>query len=243
MKSELESIVEEGYELFSKYRLSGKLDVCPCCVSLEEQDQLVKTPVAKIGVELLGIYNNSAMAEVIDANELKYFLPRILELVSLFDFPSHSTEIALSRIGYISKQKWTEEENSFLTKFMKAVFRNCLDLYPLENESLVSIIIMFSKTGFDIRWVTEEWVNMTGLNPLLHFVETIENEITTSRKGKLKIDNAFADERMEFLAGWLQNRATIKIFKERIEDFLVNKNYRGEHSAKLDKAYEYFNLM
>jgi hypothetical protein len=239
MKDELKEIVIEGYKLFSGYKITGNLDVCSCCVSEEEQAELIKTPLERVSQEVLSVYNNSAMAEVININEFKYFLPRILELIAEFKFPSHSVEITLSRIGYISLENWSEEEVVFLRKFMESFFKECLLLYPfIDFENLCSVIIMFSKTNFDITWTTKLWEGVSSLEALMHFIETIETEIKISQLGKLKIDNPFADERVNFLADWVKDIKTIKLFKEKMEMFLVNTNYKGEYIERINTAYE-----
>ncbi len=239
MESELKEIIIEGYELFSKYKITSNLDVCSCCVSEEEQADLIKTPLEKISLKLLSVYNNSAMAEMINKNELKYFLPRILELIAEFKFPSHSVEITLNRIEYISSENWSIEEMIFLKRFMKSFFKNCLLIYPFNDfEKLCSVVIMFSKTNFDITSIVREWEKTSGLEALMHFIETIETEIKIARLGKLKIDNPFADERMEFFAQWLQDNETIKLFKEKIEKLLITNNYKGNYLERINRVYE-----
>jgi hypothetical protein len=239
MKSELKEIILEGYKLFSNYKITSKLDVCPCCVSEEEQAVLIKTPLENIPLEALSIYNNSATSEVININEFKYFLPRMLELIAELKFPSHSVEITLSRIGYTSLENWLEAEVVFLRKFMESFFVECLIMYPfIDFENLCSVIIMFSKTNFDVTWTAKVWETVNDLESVMHFIETIDTEIKISRFGKLKIDNGFADNRMNFLTEWLQDKKTIILFKEKIEMFLVKENYRGEYVERMNNAYE-----
>jgi hypothetical protein len=239
MKSELKEIILEGYKLFSGYKITDNLDVCPCCVSEEEQAALIKTPLEKISLETLMVYNDSAKSEVIDLNEFKYFLPRLLELVAELKFPSHSVEITLSRIGYISQENWSETEMVFLRRFMESFFKKCLSLYPfIDFENLCSVIIMFSRTNFDITWTLKVWEKVNTLESLMHFIETMETGIKISRFWKLKIDNPFADERIEFLNKWLQNKETINQFKEKIEMYLVKKNYIGTHLEQMNNGYE-----
>jgi hypothetical protein len=239
MKSELKEIILEGYKLFSSYKITGKLDVCSCCVSEEEQAELIKTPLEKVSLETLRVYNNSATAEVIDINEFKYFLPRILELIAELKSPSHSVEITLSRISYTSLENWSNAEVAFLRKFMESFFRECLTQYPFIGfENLCNVIIMFSKTNFDITWTVKLWEEVNGLEALMHFIETIDTEIKISRLGKLKIDNGFTDDRMNFLTEWLKDGKTIILFKEKIEMFLVKENYQGEYVGRMNNAYE-----
>ena len=89
------------------------------------------------------MYNDGAHSEKTPLAELKHFLPRYLELVSQFDFPSHSAEIALKRLKSLNQTAWSEGELNLLTAFASDYFRYCLSMYPLEGgERIDSILIM-----------------------------------------------------------------------------------------------------
>lgn len=154
MTAELEKIIEQVYKLFENYKIKGSLDVCKiCCVTDEQEKLLISTPLRKLSVELLTIYNDSAKTEFQNANELKYFLPRMLELVTQFQFPSHSCEICLQRIGMVKKEEWKEKEYILIENFAEEFFIYCLSLYPIPNFfcSIDSIMIMFYKAELNIK--------------------------------------------------------------------------------------------
>lgn len=242
MEKEMKEIIQKGYNLFARYKLNGKLDVCPCCVSEEEQELLLSIPVEKIPLDLLSVYNTSAMSEEIEAVEYKYFLPRLLELISEFNFPAHSVEIALSRMAYLRSGEWSTDETDFLEQYMKSFFKKCLTKYPAADfEDLEAVIIMLSKTGFDISWTTEMWEEVKEFSALMHFVQTIASGVKVTRKGNLSIDNPFADGGIEFLNEWLNDKTTILKFKSSIEDLLVIQSYTGAFVTEINEVYETLN--
>jgi hypothetical protein len=244
MEKEMKEIIKRGYDLFACHKLNGKLDVCSCCVSEEEQKQLLSVPVEKIPSDLLSVYNTSAMPEKIDVVEYKYFLPRILELISEFNFPAHSIEITLNRMAYLKPGEWSTEEAAFLEKYMKSFFKKCLTKYPSSDfEDLEAVIIMLSKTGFDISWTSKIWEEAKEFGALMHFVQTIASGVKMTRKGNLSIDNPFADDGIEFLNEWLNDKATILKFKSRIEELLVIQSYTGAFVKEINEVYETLNCL
>jgi hypothetical protein len=215
MEKKMKEIIKRGYDLFACYKLNGKLDVCPCCVSEEEKELLLSVPVEKIPLDILSVYNTSAMPEKIEAVEYKYFLPRFLELINEFNFPAHSVEIALNRIAYVKTGEWTKEEMEFLGMFMKQFFKKCLRKYPLTHfETLEDVIIMLSKTGFESSWTVKMWEETNEFNALMHFVKTIASGVKMNRKGNLIVDN-----------------------------LLVIQNYTGEFAGEINAVYETLNCL
>ncbi len=239
MEKEMKEIIQKGYNLFAGYKLNGRLDVCPCCMSEVEQEQLLSVQVEKLPLALLSVYNTSAMPEEIEAVEYKYFLPRLLELINEFNFPAHSIEITLSRMAYLRPGEWSIEEAAFLEEYMKSFFKKCLAKYPAADfEDMEAVIIMLSKTGFDISWTIEMWKEAKGFGALMHFVQTISSGVKVNRQGNFIVDNPFADDSIRFLNEWLNDKVTILNFKSRIEELLVMQNYTGAFVTEINEVYE-----
>src|SRR5688572_27830894 len=141
----MKEIIEKSYQIFSKYKVVRPLDVCTqeCCMKIEDERLLASLPVGEIPKQLLRVYNDSASTAKTPIEELKHFLPRYIELISNFDFPTHSAEIAFRRLEPFDKSEWTNEEIKFLSLFSIEYFKHCLKTYPLpDNEKIDSIIIM-----------------------------------------------------------------------------------------------------
>jgi len=126
MTPELHAIVEEAYGLFARYTLSAPLTVChcDCCMSEESERVLLARPLKEIPAELLAEYTNSAHTwDDKVAREMRYFLPRYLELIALDDPPDHlGLDICLRRLAEAHwHEKWPAAEAYILDRYFDAL--------------------------------------------------------------------------------------------------------------------------
>ncbi len=82
ISSELQAAVESTYRVFPGYRLHRPIGVCNCncCVSDEDEQAMVSTPRRELPLRLIKEFNSSAHGRNDDL--LRYFLPRMFELVA-----------------------------------------------------------------------------------------------------------------------------------------------------------------
>lgn len=127
MTPELQSIVEEAYGVFSRYRIDGRtITVCTCRVCCSEVDRaaLITTPLRDISPRLLAEYTNSAhdWDDGPVAREMRYLLPRYLELIALGTIPGYDLDICLKRLSYSGwRTKWPDRETKVLDRFFGAL--------------------------------------------------------------------------------------------------------------------------
>ena len=109
----LNEIVEKSYKLFESYTIGQTLDVCKrCCVSDADEALLVNTPLREVSSLVLrsGYFESARAYTDRELWEMKHFLPKVLELVSEFDFPCASTEEVFMRLELHKPERWTSEE-------------------------------------------------------------------------------------------------------------------------------------
>src|SRR5262245_51114724 len=91
MTPELKALVEDAYRIFGEYRIRHSLTVCHCnsCMTVENEQHLLATPLREIPAALLAEYTGSAhdWDDGPVAREFRYFMPRYLELIALNDPP------------------------------------------------------------------------------------------------------------------------------------------------------------
>ena len=234
----LDEVVERAYDVFSKYAVNVPLDVCTvCCLTAEEELRLARTPVRGIPVELLADYTDSARPEKTRIDEVKHFLPRYLELVSQFVFPTHSAELSFSRLSPFSKDEWSEEEQDVLCSFAIEFFTRCLATYPLP-EGIDTILIMLDKGGFAIEPLLDIWKTTNGLMSTLNFTDLYVEGFDFT---KSRLTNAFDEDGKvsEVLAAWFDDDQVKAIFRERIENAVMGDIVHDEKSiVKLSFFYE-----
>lgn len=235
----LKEIVKKSYQEFSKYPAKLPLDVCTeCCMTIEDSIKLASFSVENIQQELLSNYNDSARSENTSIEEVKHFLPRYLELISEFNFPSHSTELSFSRFVPFDKNEWIKIEFEILLSFQVEYFRQCLKIYPLPSfgDKIDSIIIMFWRSGVGINKLLAVWEEAENLESNLHFKDLYFEGFQLYNRSKLS--NSFGDSELcEKLTSWIQDNKVNNLFQDRIEKIILNNTTLDEQTI-----YE-FNLL
>jgi hypothetical protein len=133
MRPQLHAIIEEAYEVFNDYRVRHSLSVCHCncCMTEENERNLLKTPLRDIPAKLLAEYTNSAHAwdDGPVAREMRYFLPRYFELLAIDDPPDNGgVDICLRRLGYANwRTKWPDRECDAIDRFFDEYMRSSLE--------------------------------------------------------------------------------------------------------------------
>lgn len=140
MTPELRAIVAEAYRVFGRHRITTPtLTVCHCncCMTVETERLLIKTPLRQIPADLLAEYTNSAHGwdDGPIAREMRYFLPRYFELITAGDPPDTiGLDICLRRIGRGGwRAKWPEDEEALIDRFFDALVAASLHRLDLER--------------------------------------------------------------------------------------------------------------
>lgn len=218
----MEEIIKEAYGLFETYKALSPLDICTdCCMDKKDEGLLARLPVKNIPKKLLMEYNDGAATAKTPINELKHFLPRYIELIAYYDFPSHSTELSLKRLTPFNSEEWTFEEIVFLEKFALTFFKNCISTHPLPyNEAIESILIMLWKGPFNLPELLSSWTLDNSLSSTLHFKDLYFEGF--KQKNPSKISNAFGDgDLSNVLRNWIDNRDVQTKFSENIERIIM----------------------
>lgn len=236
----LKEIIEESYEIFGKYKLGNTLDVCLHCVTAEEVEPLLETPLREISKEMIFIYYRSAQnyGEQ-ELYEMKYFLPRVLELMTEFVFPYHSTEISLSRFN-LEKDNFDFEEKEILYQFAEHYFAYCLETYPLPDfEEISSIIVMFGLAGFALHRILEKWIEKFEKNYLLHLNDFFLNQVSYATRQTFRLSTAFSTREInDEIFGWLEESKTKSTFAQNIEIAIAQNVLEDFDEIQLSGLYE-----
>lgn len=218
----LQEIVTRSYKVFEKYAAKIPLDACKaCCLTKEQERDLVYLAVHKIPFDLLYDYNTAAKSMKPSLEEFKHFLPRFLEFTAEFKFLHHSAELVLSRFHYYDKGEWTKEENELIQDFGQAYFTQCLTIYPLpRHESIDTILIMLWETKMDIQSLLTEWTSIQTSESVLHFNDLVIRGFRSDRQDELV--SCFGSEALgNLILDWLERETTKQYFAERIERIVL----------------------
>lgn len=238
-KNILKGIIEKCFQVFNKYKLGNTLEVCLHCVTAEQIEPLLKTPLREISSEMIYKYYNSAQSNSEqELYEMKYFLPKVLESMTEFKFPYHSIEISLSRFN-LEKDNFEIEEREILNQFAENYFAFCLETYPLPDfENIDSIIIMFGLAGFQIPQILEIWIKKLEKNYLLHLNDFFINQVDYIPYKPFGLKNAFSTKEInDEIFNWFEQEKTKSTFAENIEIAIAQNILEDFDETQLSLLY------
>ena len=237
----LQEIIDKSYRVFESYRPTRPLDVCTeCCMTVEEEGKLASLSVREIPKDLLAEYNDSAKPEKTRIEEVKHFLPRYLDLIGQFQFPTHSTELSFSRLIPFDKNEWTEQEQQLLRQFSIDFFKHCLSIYPIPsfNDRIDTIVIMFWRAGFDISYLLTIWENEKTKESVLHFRDLHFHGF--DQYNQTRLFSSFGDKELaDKLRNWLDKDEVKQHFSDAIEKLIIEESGLEENDLnELNLLYD-----
>lgn len=193
------AIVEDGYRIFAGYRLAPPLTVCHCpvCMTPETERELVTTPLRALQSPLLGEYTNSAHGWDDDAvaTEMRYFLPRYLELIAL-DNPPDCLGLApcLRRLGDADwRSKWPAAETELLDRFFAEFVVSSLGrIDPVETRAgwrlkfdFADVLSLIANAKGDIDLALAAWDGAADPGAALHMAALRAQVVRTPERSYL----------------------------------------------------------
>ncbi len=114
----MQALIEQIYHIFRRYPVPQKFVVCcEYCLSQQEQKVLRSTSLRAISYSLINAWNSSPGPDPQNSDEVRYFLPRLLEFVAQGQFDNIHEVFSLRRINLASKENWREDEWKILQRF------------------------------------------------------------------------------------------------------------------------------
>ena len=235
----MKKMIKEAYEIFT-HDLNGKLTVCtPCCVSEENVEKLIKTPVKELSRKLMQEYLNAVNYDETGL-EIKHFLPKIIEFIVKHAEIRLDTSLILDKCNF-EREIWNGTELDFMYRFSKEFMMEILKTNPktarMENFSVY--MTMFNLGGlktehlFDI----EMWKKASeDINALWHF----EEMMYSYTKDYTYYSYAFSSnpEFNEQMNLWMNSREIARVFIPVIEKYYFeNPDMDYNEQWRLDQLY------
>ncbi|MDO5106512.1 hypothetical protein [Capnocytophaga sp.] len=224
VSSELAERIEVGYTLFSDYKIGQKLSIDTGFLSENEVKLLTTTPLRKIPLELIASYVSEVDSEKMSVNEMRYFLPRMLELLAHRHILYISEELSLSKCRFDAKNHWKESEIRFLQAYAETFFEDELDREHIDFVSAVNWLICFGLSGLDIQPLLRIWTQKASeLTAIWHFWE-LHNGIFVSNNSVFYCNYAENHPTLnDEVTRWLNDVSVLKAFRKGIENQLFSE--------------------
>ena len=220
--------IEEAYRLFAPYNISLPLTVCDCgnCITEKEQKLLITKHLRELSRDLIETYI-SAMFDNEDKAivELRYFLPRMLELLSVGETLYIDEGFSLSRCHFERIHIWKEEEIAFMERFAKAFFDGILEgECPHPYSTAEDWLVCFGLSGLSITPLLDSWLKQADrVKALYDFQELLSDSF--GPMGIVFKHSYFKDKRPELneqITTWLKASRTRQTFLQATENLLLS---------------------
>lgn len=217
--------VEQAYAVFKKYRApSHMLDVCiSCCMDDALEKEMRCLPLLQLTARHFYEYNTSAKSEVQPGNEIKYFLPRMFDLLSQGAELHHSTELYLDRLGRCEAGTFSVQERAVIDAFALVFFSEGLRRHHWQEQAsnhfmggnAFDILLMFHLGGIGLEPLLAHWLEAESPGATLHYANGGYWDFWKARE----IENAFADDR--------------PVFRETMKSWLLDAHHRDLFAKKM----------
>ena len=151
--TDMDELIAYAYLIFSNYRPHRPLEVCTYCCMCEKNVELIyKMPVQKLSREVIYDYLDAAQGDSESrlSDEIRYFAPRIFELLAKGEHIRHSLEYTLDKF-HLDTGVWSKTE--------VAVFKRFSELFLVQElsktyerfcyQEIFDCLVMFYNSGLD----------------------------------------------------------------------------------------------
>ncbi|CAM3531866.1 hypothetical protein [Paracidovorax anthurii] len=179
LQAALDASIEAAYHVFGACRApAGLLDVCTaCCMDAALEREMRRLPLRTLTARHFYQYNDSVKSTVQPADEIKYLLPRLLELLAQGAQLHHSTELSLDRVGRCEPGAFNGRERQALQDVALAHFALGLEQWAepdqgvFRKEDAFTVLLMWDHAGVDLAPLLEHWLACESNSSALHYVD------------------------------------------------------------------------
>jgi len=182
MSDEMQKIIDECYQYFSKFQKPSRLSVCSCgfCVTSSDVEYLLTQPLNELPASKIYYYMDDIGEGSISAPEILYFLPRILELIAHNEHIAMCTELYLQKLGKIKLYDLDKRGDALVGHFALQYWKDWLQSISEQthkvNHELSEILIMFSYANLSIEPLLNHLNGLTNFEVVSRIAELIFDE-------------------------------------------------------------------
>ena len=209
MTSSLQHAIEGLYNAFSDVPRPRQVDGCPCCIDEKGISTLLAKPLRDLSPDDLTHYATSAFLTVGDVADYLYFLPRILDILTVEPDWWPQPEIVTKAIGTTGYHSWPETHFRAVSSYF--------------DEMLNFLLITEDSGSLLDSWICALGILHVDLQPFLarisavppRLIDFYEDNSKDLARGRLASEfwNDAPQERNQVLA-WFQSAETQRLIQK-----------------------------
>ncbi|GAA2112186.1 hypothetical protein [Actinomadura alba] len=182
-------MIEQLYTEFAGVRRPARVEGCPCCVEPDADLPLVTRPLRALTVQDLSAYGAKALNTWGDAEDFRYFTPRLLELSTAGDLTWPDIEIVFGKLARAGWRTWPQRRA--IEDFLAAFWSATLARHPTRPR-IDAVLCALGCAGVDLAVRLTEWERLADEPAIRHLHELATLELTW-RNGRPRLLNAYWD--------------------------------------------------
>jgi len=194
-------------------------------------------PLRQLTSDDLAGFVMSSMLTWGDENDLRHFLPRILELTAIGESLEFDREVALSKLNYAEWRYWPQTEQIALGTFFMTTWRAALSVPPEDDvyngDAVESWLCALAQAGGPLAAFLNEWLVISSRTAIHQLAVTITRTrlIHQPPKGINAYWQGHHDQAEE-VSAWLRSDAVRKKL-ERAAEMFANEAVAEELMAAI----------
>ena len=205
--SPLIAAIERLYEVFARYPTRPDIPGCEHCVFPEDNERVHAKPLRELTPQDLEQFGDKALTTWGDRNDLRHFLPRLLEcMVASGRFDFVVPEILLGMLDYGHWQAWPEPEQNAIRAFLRAWWQELLGMPLASNPPPEVGLCAIAKAEDDLGPYLQVWEQEQRPSAVAHLAALLIESGNQLWAKKHKLPDAFWEDRrpqMQQVIDWL----------------------------------------
>ena len=169
--------VEALYATFARFGL-GRVAGCPHCVGDDDQRAIRRVPLRQLTGDDLDRYATKAVSTWGDADDLRHFLPRLLELAAQGDLTADVATV-VGKLRPAQWPGWPLDQREAVEAFAGAWWRRTLTMFPAPDDA-ATVLHAVAQAVDDLSPFLSAWLDPpteTAARHLAAFVDEIAHSV------------------------------------------------------------------
>jgi hypothetical protein len=204
----LDHAVTVLYETFARFGLAAVAG-CPHCVDDDDQRAIRRVPLRQLTGHDLHRYAFKALTTWGAADDLRHFLPRLLELAARGDMVVDVATV-MGKLPLAQWSTWPPDQRHAVETFVAAWWRRTLTTFPASDDA-ATVLRAVAQAVDDLSPFLSAWLDPPAESALRHlagFIDEVAHSVSHRPTGLVLLGGGWWHDQPAQLLTWL-NRPTL----------------------------------